>query len=166
MRFLIGLAAAFLLLAPVAANADWTRSDVKEFGFTAVFPVAPKREDSVDQGVKLTSYAAVANGSLCIVMHGLYPYVINPDVEIPASRDNFVKGISAQLGTQSPINFYRGTKKLRAHKFDANSETYMFRSILVIDGPIAYQVAGGVPRNGGVITDLDRCVNGFKLTPR
>lgn len=115
--------------------------------------------------MKLTSYAAVANGSLCIVMHGLYPYTINPDAEIPASRDNFVKGVKAQLITQSPIDIYRGTKKLRAHKFDANSETYQFRSILIIDGPVAYQVAGGVPKGASTV-DLDTCVNGLKLTPR
>lgn len=165
MRLLGWLTAVALVLAPAAANADWTRSDVPEFGFSAVFPEAPKRDDSASDGVKLTSFAAVVNGSLCIVMHGLYPYVIKPDAEIAASRDNFVKGVSAQLVTQKPIDFFRGTKKLRAHKFDANSATYQFRSILVIDGTSAYQIAGGVPKGASTV-DLDRCVDGFKLTPR
>lgn len=166
MRVLIGLASAVaLLLTTGVANAEWQKTDVPEFGFSAMFPAAPKREQNTDHGVQLTSYVAIADGALCIVMHGLYPYTVNPDVEIPASRDNFVKGVSAKLLSEKPLEFPRGSKKLRALEFDAKGAMYTFRSILIIEGAHVYQIAGGTPNKDGKQSDLESCVRGLKLTP-
>jgi hypothetical protein len=158
------LAALALLTAPAWAT-DWARTNSAAYGFSADFPSKPKEETSVQQGVKMYSLAAGDRNGLCLVLRGEYPYVIDPDVELVASRDSFVKGMSAKLTTSKRITFQRGDKKLQAMEFDAASATHDMRSILVIDGSYAYQVAAAVPKTGGEPKDLERCVRGLTLTP-
>jgi hypothetical protein len=155
-----------LAVGGTASAAGWVQHNAPDKGFSAVFPKAPKVEDSTQDGVKMTSYAASASGALCIVIAADYPYVINPDTETVASRDNFAKGVSATVKTSKRIKFSRGATKLEAMAFDADSASYKFRSIIVIEGSRAYQIAGGVPIPDGDTAELDTCVNGLVLTPK
>lgn len=150
--------------ATTAVADDWVRKETTAHRFSAVFPSAPKEESSVDQGVKLYSMAAGDGRALCIALRGEYPYVIKPDIELPASRDNFVKGVKATVTSEKRITFPRGSRKLTATEFTASSDTHNFLSILIIDGSSAYQVAGGVSKTNGNQADLERCVRGFTFT--
>jgi hypothetical protein len=145
------------------ALAEWTRSRVPEFGFAADFPAKPEVESSVDNGVKLTGYSAGKDGTLCLVVVGDYGSTVDPEVELPASRDSFAKGVKSEITSQKRILFPRGAKNLQALQFDTASPTYLFRSLIVIEGPQVYQIAGGVPKEGGNKADLDRCIRGFAL---
>jgi hypothetical protein len=147
------------------AAADWVRVNSAAYGFAADFPEQPKEESTVDNGVKIYSLAAGDSNGLCIALRGEYPYTVDPDVELVASRDNFVKGMSATLSNSKRTTFMRGSKSLAALEFNASSATHDFRSILVVEGPYAYQIAGGVPKTDGNASDLERCVRGFMLTP-
>ena len=161
------IAGVFLSLAfatPVFA-ADWVRSESKAYGFSADFPSKPKEESSSTSGVPMHSMAAGDTKALCLVVRGDYPNTVDPNVELPASRDSFVKGMSATLSTSKRITFKRGDKTLSAMEFDAASATHNLRSIIVIDGTYAYQVAGAVSKTDGDPKNLERCVRGFALTP-
>src|SRR5262245_30171020 len=127
-----------------AALADWTEVSNTTHKFSASFPAKPEVDSSVQNGIKNNTTAAVDNGVMCIVVVGDYGYTIKPDVELPASRDSFVKGVSATVTTEKRITFPRGATMLPASEFDAASDGYTFRTILVIDGSLAYQVTGGV----------------------
>jgi hypothetical protein len=167
MKFawLISGFAAALAFAP-AAHADWAKQDVPDFGFSGVFPAELKRESSTEDGVKLSTFAAVADGRMCLVVAGDYPYVIDPNVELVASRDNFVKGVKATLGNSKRLKVSRGATQLEAMEFDAKSATYSFKSLIVIEGSRAYQVAGGVPNDDADKAELETCLRGFALTAK
>lgn len=154
-----------LALAP-AAQAGWVSHNAPEFGFSANFPAPPKTKTTVNDGVTLTSFSGAATGALCIVMAGDYPYVINPDDETVASRDNFVKGVGAKLTTSKRTTFSRGAQQLPAMSFEAESPKMKFKSLIVIEGSRAYQIAGGVPIPDGDTAELDACVGGLILTPK
>lgn len=164
-RGALGLVLA-LAVGGTASAAGWMQHNAPDKGFQAVFPKAPKVEDTTQDGVKMTSYAASAAGALCIVIAADYPYVINPDTETVASRDNFAKGVSAKVTTSKRIKFPRGATQLEAMAFDAASDKYTFRSLIIIEGSRAYQIAGGVPIPDGDTAELDTCVNGLVLTPK
>lgn len=164
-RIVTGLVLA-LALAPAAQATGWVQHNAPEFGFSAIFPKAPKQETTTADGVKMNSFAGAANGALCIVMAGDYPYIINADDETVASRDNFVKGVGAKLTASKRTTFPRGSAQLQAMAFDAESSTMKFRSMIVIDGSRAYQIAGGVPIPDGDTAELDACVGGLVLTPK
>ncbi|MBC8037600.1 MAG: hypothetical protein H7X89_10335 [Rhizobiales bacterium] len=149
-----------------AAQAEWVEGNVPEFGFSALFPKAPEKGETIEDGVKITSFSGAADGKFCIVVAGDYPFVINPDEETVASRDNFAKGVNAKVTTSQRITFPRGLTDLQAIKFDAESDTHTFRSLIVIDGSRAYQVAAGMSKPVSDGTDLDTCIGGFKLTPK
>src|SRR5690242_14515316 len=109
----IAFASVGALTVPAWAT-DWTRTESAAYGFSADFPGKPSDESSVQDGVKMYSLAAGDTHALCLVLRGEYPYVINPDVELVASRDSFVKGMSAQLGKSKRTTFKRGKNVLQA----------------------------------------------------
>lgn len=163
----VALGFAFALtLVGTASAAGWVQHNAPDQGFSAIFPKAPDVENSTQDGVKMTSYSAAAAGAMCIVLAADYPYVIDPDVETVASRDNFAKGVSATVSSSKRIKFSRGATQLEAMAFDAASANYKFRSIIIIEGSRAYQIAGGVPIPDGDTAELDACVNGLVLTPK
>jgi hypothetical protein len=166
MRIVWAAATLVSLAFASVAQAAWVHHSEPSLGFSANFPAAPKRDDVTEDGVKMATFAASATGALCILIAADYPYVINPDVETIASRDNFAKGVSASVTTSKRIKFPRGATQLEAIKFDAASETYLFRSLIVIEGSRAYQIAGGVPKPDGDTAELDACVGGLVLTPK
>src|SRR5262245_41852629 len=116
--------ASLTIFAASAWAADWSRTERPSYGFAADFPAPPKEESSVQQGVKMYSLASGDRTLVCLVLRGEYPAVIDPDVELVASRDSFVKGMSAKLTTSKRITFPRGSKKLQATEFDAVNDTH------------------------------------------
>lgn len=164
----IALLGAVLTFAPMSTvqAAGWVLHNVPELGFQANFPKTPKREESTENGVKMVSFSAAVEGTMCLIIAADYPYVINPDEETVASRDNFVQGVKAKLKGSERVKVLRGTTQLEAMKFDAESDTYIFRSLIVIEGSRAYQIAGGIPKPDGDPVSLDACVQGLLLTPK
>lgn len=166
MRFALmaGLLAS-LTIVP-AAQAGWVLHSEPGLGFQANFPATPTRQESTEDGVKMTTFAGVANGVMCLIVAANYGYTIKPDEETVASRDNFAKGVSATISKSERIKFPRGATQLEAIKFDAASAKYSFRSLIVIDGTWAFQIAGGVPKPDGDDAELDACVGGLVLLPK
>lgn len=162
-RSAVLLAALLSVAAPAAA--DWTQKTVERFGFSAGFPVEPSLEESVEGGVKLATYMAAAPGVMCLLVIGDYPAIPSVDAELDASRDNFLKGVSAKLTASKRASFYRGTTELPGLVFDAASDEFNFHSIIVVDKLRVYITLGGVPKKNGSQDDIDRCVGSFKLTP-
>lgn len=165
MRFIVYLAAAMFAVAAPASAVEWINQTNDALGFSASFPVAPKSEVSVEQGVKLTTISAFVPEVMCLVVIGDYPSIPNVEEELKASRDNFVKGIDATLISDRFMRFPRGSTELSAVAFDAKSATHHFDSIIVIDKLRVYEVLAGVPLDGGSKELSDRCVSSFKLTP-
>ena len=178
MRIIGALSVALALSAGVAfaAAAKWATYTSDAFGFGGLFPVTPDvKTDNNKVQLNGRTYTVTmhtisakgANGSICLVVHAIYAWPIDIEPELIADRDNFTKGISGAVTTSKRTTSSRGKgATLPALLFDATSATYVWQSLIVIDGQIVYEVAGGVPKAGGQRTDLARCVDGFELRVR
>jgi hypothetical protein len=163
----LALLGAVLTFAPVSvAQAGWVQHSAPDLGFSANFPKAPDREETTENGIKMSTFSAVVEGTMCLIIAADYGYTINPDEETVASRDNFAKGVKATVKNSQRIKVLRGATPLEAIRFDAESSTYIFRSLIVIEGQRAYQIAGGIPKPDGDPVSLDACVDGLMLTPK
>ncbi len=149
----------------IVQAADWARTDKPAYGFSAAFPSTPNEQSSLENGVKTYSLSAGDGDVLCFVIRGEYPYVVNPDVELVAGRDNFANEVHAAVTTSKRTTFKRGIKALQALEFDATRPSHDFRSIIVVDGSYTYQVVGAVSKTNGDPKNLERCVRAFALTP-
>ena len=164
------IAGAFTALAMVstcasAAQRDWVKVEDKALGYSAEFPAAPQPGVTVEQGVTIKSKSAGVPGILCMVLTGDYGQNVDVPAELAASRDNFVKGVGATLNSQKQITVQRGSASLPALEFDSSNANVRFRSILIVDGHLVYQVTGGVPNKGGDDSNLEHCMHGITLLP-
>lgn len=148
-----------------AVAAEWAQNTVGRFQFSGTFPSEPKVEESVEDGVKLTTYLSAVPGVLCLATIGDYPSIPSVEEELNASRDNFIKAMKGEITSSVRSSFFRGTTELPSLKFEGTSETLRFQSIIVVEKARVYMILGGVPKDGGAQGDIDRCVGGFALTP-
>lgn len=148
-----------------AAAADWVRYGDAATGFEALFPVAPEVSTDNSNGVAMKSYAAMGNGALCFVGMSDYTAIPSVEVELKADRDNFVAGVEATTTASEMTTFPHGGKQLPAIAFDAESKAMHFRSIALVQGLRVAQIVGGVPKDNGDRSLLDKCVKSFKLLP-
>lgn len=158
------IAALFAVTAPASAS-DWVSVKFDALGFSASFPGEPKAEETSDQGTKLTTISSTVPEVFCLVVVGDYPAIPSIDGELIASRNAFLKGVAATLVFDHMTQIRRGTTELPALSFDAASPTHHFHSIIVVDKLRVYQVVAGVPLEGGLRDNTNRCIGNFKLTP-
>ncbi len=98
-----------------------------------------------------------------MVVVAQYQRTIDAGKEIAAIRNAFVKAMKATVTAGKPKSFARGDAQLEALEFEANNDERSFRSLIIIDGQRAYQVAGGVSKVDGDTAELEACVGGFRL---
>lgn len=154
-----------IMAVQAAAAADWVRFGDAATGFEALFPVAPEVSTDNSDGVAMKSYAAMGDGALCFVGMSDYTAIPSVEVELKADRDNFVAGVEATTTASEMTTFPHGGKQLPAIAFDAESNTMHFRSIALVQNLRVAQIVGGVPKDNGDRSLLDRCVHSFKLLP-
>lgn len=158
------------------AHAEWQSVTSKESAFAARFPTQPQVETTTEKATvdgktrPLTHHMYTSKddkGTLCLVLHSVYTWPINIEAELIADRDNFVKEVSATVKQSKRLTVARGAQAdIPALAFDAVAATYIFRSLIAIDGEDVYMVGAGIPVKGGETADLATCVNGFRLTER
>lgn len=166
MKQLIALALLASTAFATVVHADWGRSVVPAYGFSADFPGPPRQETSTDNGRKMNIFTGAGAGGFCIVGFIEDTNIVDPNAQLVAGRDSFAKSVSAQVTNSKRTTFPRGTTKLPALKFDAASAKHWFRSLSMIDASGVYQVVAGVPKEGGDMELLERCIRGFKLIPK
>jgi hypothetical protein len=143
-------AAAFVLLFCFAQgsggvqNRDWIKIAPIGGGFSAMMPLPP--EEQVRPGDDFTAhlFSATTDDALYTVAYGDYAPSVHFDIddELAANRDNFLKGLDANLKTTKPLTI-DGRKGL---EFTGENAQASFKSRIFIFGGRFYQIAVAVFR--------------------
>lgn len=149
-----------------AAQAGWLMFESPEHGFAALFPTTPSRKEQVEDDISFASFRAGNHGAACFVAVADYRRAFDAETETTTIRNGFLKGMKATETGAKKKAISRGDQQLEGLEFSADSDDRSYRSLIVIDGQRAYQVAGGVSRIDGDTAELDACVGGFRLLPK
>ena len=129
-----------------ASQSDlWIKFEPAGGGFTVMLPAQPKEMDATPVN-DFTShvFGLVVDKVIYVICYGDYaPTVhLDPDAELLANRDNFLKGLQGTATGTTKIEL-DGRKGI---EFTGESSQYTFASRVFISGQRVYQVAVGVTK--------------------
>lgn len=160
--------AAFVLLFCLAQVAEgfqtgeWIKIAPVGGGFSAMMPVKPEEEVRPGDDFTAHLFSATTDNALYTVAYGDYaPSVhFNVDEELTANRDNFLKGLDANLKTTKPLTM-DGRKGL---EFTGENAQASFKSRVFIFGTRFYQIAVAVFRGKEDTENSNRFFASFEFT--
>ena len=157
--FLVSVASSL----PAMQTNNWIKVAPAGGGFTVMMPAEPK-ELELPPVTDFTShgYGESVDGVIYICLYGDYAASIhlNPDAELAANRDNFLKPLNASLITTKKIEL-DGRAGL---EFTGENSEYTFQSKVYILGNRIYQIAVGVPKGSGDSASAGRFLKSFAFT--
>lgn len=164
-RAFVALTVGAVLTVPAVAG-TWVRHADPSFGFEALFPGEPAKSTDTANGVTTTILLGKdADGTLCMIGVSDYRSIPSISAELAADRDNFVKEVKATVTSTRSTTFAHGDKALDALTYEAESATYKFRSIVMVEGVRVNLIVGAVPKALGDDGALDICVKNFRFLP-
>lgn len=146
-----------------AQSTDWVKVAPAGGGFTLMMPAEPKEleltplPDFASHG-----YGVEVDGVIYVCLYGDYAASIhlNPDAELAANRDNFLKTLNASLISTKKIEL-DGRAGL---EFTGENAQTTFQSKVYILGNRIYQIAVGVPKGTGDSANAARFLKSFAFT--
>ncbi len=168
--------AAFVVLVCVlpvfAQQLKWTPFRSAEFKFAVVFPNEPVKDDPVldkrtDGSVASTTFmfTASAPGVYASIAGGTdYNFTVDAERELLASRDNFVKGLSAKLVSSRRFDFQSADGKLPAISFSLESEVWLGKAIIIVKGNRGYMAAFVYQKGRGYAGAANKFLASFEIT--
>jgi len=146
----------------------WVKFNSDEGHFTVLMPETPtdKTETSDSSHGPYTTHLFVVRDTTSVYLIGWVDYDpsfnFNPQAELEANRDNFVKGISGTLLTTRPTTF----DGYSALEFTAETSDRTFKSRVFLVGRRPYQLVVGSPKGMDDSAIVNRFFNSFKVSLR
>ena len=147
-----------------AQDEQWQKFMAPDNTCSALFPVAPTKQQSVKDSVvgkTVTDIWLVKDGE-AVYLLGItdYPVDIEEQRELDLDRDNFLKQVQAKLVTESETTL----RNHRGREFIGASTTYTFRSRVFVIGPRrVYQIVVGQPTANLDASAIDKFLSSFAL---
>jgi hypothetical protein len=158
------LAAALLLTAAGAAfSLDVYGS--KEGDYSVRFPSHPQKNIQTSSAYRIVAHALSEDNVIYIVAHGDYVVALEPEKELNANIDNYVKEIHGQVVSRGPLAIGRGDKSLPAKQFIYESDRLIGKDIVVVDGLSSYLAAASSLKPYSREAAVNAFVSSFKLEP-
>jgi hypothetical protein len=147
-------------------NGGWANFTSEEGRFSVLMPEIPTdKTETVDSAHgPYTTHLFVVRDQTSVYLIGWVDYDpsfnFNRQAELEANRDNFVKGINAQLVSSRPtmIDGYS------AIEFTAETEDRVFKSRVYMVGRRPYQIVIGSPKGQDDSVNVNRFFNSFKVS--
>lgn len=161
------LAVAFLAAVPASAQ-GWTEYRSEAGRFRVVLPGAPQeKSDPVTEGPAAPGtnhiVSAIANRQVFLVAYSDYrpDFTFDSTAELNANRDNFVKGIEANLLTTGPAT----TSGITGIEITAEKPGQFFvRGRIFNRGKRPYMIAVMVPFDQRTAPEIARFLDSFAFT--
>ena len=125
-----------------------------------MLPAEPKEMDSTPvKDFTSHTFGLVVDNAVYVVCYGDYaPSIhLDPDAELLANRDNFLKGLQGTATGTTKIDL-DGRKGI---EFTGESSQFTFASRVFISGNRVYQVAIGVPKGTDYTVISSRLLKSF-----
>ena len=159
------LAAALLLAAAGAALAlDTYGSEAGDYSVS--FPSQPQENTQTTSAYRIVSHAVREDNVIYIVAHGDYTAQLDPELELNANIDNYVKELHAQVLSRIPLAFVRGDRPLLAKQFTYDGDRVAGKGIVVVEGKTSYIAAASAVKPNNREAAVNAFVSSFKLVPK
>ena len=153
-----------LLLMPAsslpAMQADWIKFAPPGGGVSVMMPAEPKELDLTPlPDFSAHGYGVTIDGVVYVCLFGDYAASVhlNPNAELAANRDNFLKALSATLTTSKKIELDgRAGLEFTGENADATLQSQVY-----ISGNRVYQIAVAVPKGTDASADSSRFLKSF-----
>lgn len=153
-----------LLLMPasslLAMQADWIKFAPPGGGFSVMMPAQPKELDLTPvPDFSAHGYGVTIDGVVYVCLFGDYAASVhlNPDAELAANRDNFLKALSATLTTSKKIELDgRAGLEFTGENADAKLQSQVY-----ISGNRVYQIAIAAPKESSDSAESSRFLKSF-----
>jgi hypothetical protein len=148
-------------------DAGWVRFTSEPGRFSVLMPETPteKRETTQSEHGPYTTHLFITRDKTTnnVYLIGWVDYDpgfnFNKQSELAANRDNFVKGISANLLTTRPLQI----DGYQALEFVAETAEMVFKSRVYMVGRRPYQIVIGYPKDTEDALTTNRFFNSFKV---
>jgi len=148
------------LTASLHANqSDWVKVEPGAGGFSIMMPGKP--EEKTDPSADFTIHLFTLTGDKAIYLASYGDYAarikLNPEAELNANRDNFLKGLNATLIESRKITF-EGRAGL---EFTGENERASFRSRVFLLGNRVHQIAVAIYKGQDDTDNVNRFFASF-----
>ena len=145
-----------------AQDREWAKVAPEGAGFSVMMPRRPT--ESVESKDLFTVHSFVANAGTTLLIAVYVDYVpsmkMNEAAELIANRDNFLKGVNAQLTKSKEIKL-DGRSGL---EFAAEDDRRLYKSRVYIFGNRVHQIATATPKDDADTDSVDRFFASFAFT--
>jgi hypothetical protein len=147
---------------PGAQHGDWVKVAPPGAGFSVMMPSKPNESMETKEDYTLHSYGAVMADTIFIVVYGDYApsMKMNEAAELIANRDNFLKGVNAQLISSKEIKL-SGRSGL---EFTGEDDRRLYKSRVYIFGNRVHQIASATLKGDEDTESVDRFFASFAFT--
>ncbi len=144
-RLLISAAVILILAATLNAyQSDWLKVAPAGGGFSIMMP--GKAEEKVEPSENFTFYSFTVTGAKAVYLASYGDYAasikLNPEAELLANRDNFLKGLNAKLIESKKVTLDGRT----GLEFTGENDQGWYKSRVYLLGNRVHQIAVAVPR--------------------
>ncbi len=170
--------ASFFLLAisqmALAQSLDWRRVSPAGTDYSVLFPANPTEnppdaDKGPDGSVRSTTRVAQfsGNGIFCGSSVADYNFTFDPNAELDADRESFLKSVHGTLGTSQRGEFTNGSDKLPELTFDfqAPEMGYRGKAIVVVKGNSAYMLVFLFSKDHDYTAEMERFLSSLEFAP-
>lgn len=146
------------------AAEQWSTFTAPDKSFSVQFPGRPDLEETKEAHAHNHIWMfAVPGERFFLAGNTDYDFKFDPEKELQADRDNFLKGVQAKLVTSKRFEFERGPNdRLQAIEFTGESPNFNFKGIVIVDTQRAYMFCVG--GRGNIPAGTERFLNSVKLS--
>lgn len=148
-----------------SADAGWVKFNSEPGRFSVLMPEIPtdKTETVESEHGPYTTHLFIVRDAISVFLIGWVDYDpgfnFNRQSELEANRDNFVKGIDAQLLSSRAMTI----DGYQAIEFIAETTDRIFKSRVYMVGRRPYQIVVGSPKDQSDTVSVNRFFNSFKV---
>jgi hypothetical protein len=146
-----------------AQRREWVKVAPLGAGFSVMMPTRPT--EAVESKELFTVHSLVTNTGTTLLMAVYVDYApsmkMNEAAELIANRDNFLKGVNAQLISSKEIKL-DGRAGI---EFTAEDDRRLYKSRVYIFGNRVHQIASATVKADENVEDVDRFFASFAFTP-
>jgi hypothetical protein len=157
--------AAALLLAAAGMAFSLDTYDSGAGGYSVVFPSPSEENIQTTPNYRIVTHVLREDNVIYIAAHGDYTMQLDPELELNANIDNYVKEIRARVLSRGTLVIARGDKPLLAKQFTYESDQLLGKGIVVVEGKTSYLAAASAVKPNNREKAVSAFVSSFVLVP-
>ena len=134
--------------------------------FSIMLPAAPAEGSTTEKGVLLHTFQVVQKPRIYMVLYSDYPdadLTLETATRLKLEKDGFLRGLSGSLVSEREFKFKRGATELPAMDFTAETNSAIYKCVVVIDSHRVYFIGAGSIKGNDSTKEFERFLGSFSL---